>query len=303
MKALLVFNPEATTVTPRVRDVIAHALDDVVALEVAETKRRDHATEIARNAAASGVEMIFCLGGDGTLNETLNGVAGTGVTLGVLSGGGTNVFARTLGLPRDPVEATAVLIEKMREGAKPRILNLGNVNGRHFAFCAGVGFDAEVVQQVHEKFKHKQRFGETFFVVSAVRTFFLGTDRRMPALTVTLPDGRTINDVYILIAGKSDPFTFLGSRPLRLTPGASLDGGLDATAVKTMKTAAIIRAAGRGFSKRGLTRGKNIDFVRDVDGFDVRASRPIALQLDGEYIGEAEHFTFSVERDALSVLC
>src|ERR1043166_10201596 len=124
---------------------------------------------MARDAAAAGVDVVFCLGGDGTLNEALNGLAGTGVALAVLPAGGTNVFARTIGIPRDPIEATAVYIERLRDGSTPTSVTLGVVNDHRFSFCAGVGFDAEVVREVHRRFAAKQRGGESFFVVTAIR--------------------------------------------------------------------------------------------------------------------------------------
>jgi len=300
-RALLVFNPEATTVTPRVRDVIAHALDDVVSLEVAETKRRQHATEIARDAAAGGVDIVFCLGGDGTLNEALNGLAGTEVALAVLPAGGTNVFARTIGIPRDPIEATAVYIERLREGAEPRRISLGLVNGHRFSFCAGVGFDAEVVREVHRRFAAKQRWGEPFFVVTAIRTFFALTDRRTPTLTVRA-NGATSEGAFLAIVGKSDPYTFLGKRPLRLTPDASPEGGLDATIVRSMRTRHILRIAAGGFRHGRHVRMRSVTSLHDLDGIEIDATRSVAVQADGEYLGEATSLRFSVERDALLIL-
>ena len=300
-RALLLFNPEATTVTTRVRDVIAHALDDVVRLDVAETKRPQHATEIARDAAAAGVDVVFCLGGDGTLNEALNGLAGTDVALAVLPAGGTNVFARTIGIPRDPIEATAVYIERLRDGSTPTSITLGLVNGHRFSFCAGVGFDAEVVREVHRRFAAKQRWGESFFVVTAIRTFFAGTDRRHPALTIRA-GGATYEHMFLAIVGKSDPYTFLGKRPLRLTPDAAAAAGLDVAIVSSMRTRHILRIAAGGFRGGRHTRMRSVTSLHDLDALEIDAAHPVALQADGEYLGEVTTLRFGVERDALRIL-
>ena len=251
-RALLIYNPEATTTSPGVRDVIIHALSADLQIEVAQTKRRGHATHLAAGAAHDGFDLVACLGGDGTLNEVINGLAGTGVPLATIPGGGTNVFARTLGFPEDPVEATAVLLAKIREGVRPHPVGLGRINGRAFGFCAGVGFDAAVVRAVERRFRLKKTIGDWFFVSTAVRVFFFGYDRRRPALTLTLPDGTAYPDLHLAVVGNSNPYTFLGERPFRVTPLAHFDRGLDVTALESMTTSRILRVVFRAGS---LTRG------------------------------------------------
>ena len=107
MKIVLIANASASSVTARTRVVIQKALSADHEVELAETSRRGHATRLAKGAAAQGVDVVAVLGGDGTLNEAANGVVGTSTALAALPGGSTNVFARTLGLPDDPVHATA----------------------------------------------------------------------------------------------------------------------------------------------------------------------------------------------------
>src|SRR6185437_10523135 len=117
MRALLVMNPKATSTSERTREVLAHALAGELDTAIGETAYRGHAVELARAAAEDGVDLIVALGGDGTVNEVVNGILTArlpdGVPrpdLGVVPGGSTNVFARALGLPNDPVEATGVLL-------------------------------------------------------------------------------------------------------------------------------------------------------------------------------------------------
>jgi diacylglycerol kinase family enzyme len=301
-RALLIFNPEATTVTSRVRDVIAHALDDVVSLDVIETKRPGHATELARDAVSSGKEIVFCLGGDGTLNETLNGLARSDVALAVLPGGGTNVFARTLGLPRDPIEATGVYIERLRDGIEPKKLPLGVLNDRRFAFCAGIGFDAEVVRDVHRRFRAKQRWGEPFFVTTAFRTFFTASERKRTSLRFELPGGRIIEGVGLGIVGRSDPYTFLGSRPLQLTPRVSAEAGLDLLLLRSVKARTVLRAIAGGFRGGRHLKMRACEYEHDLRSFTVASEKPVAVQADGEYLGETTQIVFGTEPAALSVL-
>src|SRR5437899_1861365 len=147
-RGLLILNPEATRVSHRTRDVIAHALSAELKLDIAETKRRNHATHLASGAAHEGYDVVVCFGGDGTLNEVINGLAGTDVPLVPIPGGGTNVFARTMGLPKNPIEATSIVLEHLHDGTEPRRINLGRMNGRMFSFGAGAGLDAQGVRCV-----------------------------------------------------------------------------------------------------------------------------------------------------------
>ena len=110
MKVLLVVNPLASSVTGRTRVVIQKALSADHRVEVAVTQRRDHATKIAENAAKDGIDIVVVLGGDGTLNEVAHGLVDSGTAIAALPGGSTNVFARTLGVPDDPIEAGRPMI-------------------------------------------------------------------------------------------------------------------------------------------------------------------------------------------------
>ena len=129
MRALLVVNPSATTTSPRAREVIVHALSSAVDLDVADTLRRGHAQDLARQARRDGVDHVLVLGGDGTVNEVVNGLLADGPghdvpVLGAIPGGSANVFARGVGLPDDPIEATGAVIEAI-EHKRSRTIGLG----------------------------------------------------------------------------------------------------------------------------------------------------------------------------------
>jgi diacylglycerol kinase family enzyme len=301
-RAVLITNPEATTVTTRTRDVIARALSSDLVVDVAETKRRGHAQHLAAGAIHEGFDLVLVLGGDGTLNEVLNGVAGTDTPLGVLPGGGTNVFARTHGIPKDPVEATAALLERLREGAPPKRINLGRVNGRYFGFIAGVGFDAAVVRQVERRFRMKKAIGEWYFVTTAVRTYFFAYDTRSAPITITLPDGTEHRDLRVAICGNSNPFTFLGDRLFQVTPLADAERGLDVTGVRSLRLHHVLRFVWRAFGSGGHVHLRNVVSGHDLDRFEVTATRALPWQLDGDYIGEASRFEFVSVPNALLLL-
>lgn len=302
-RALLIWNPTATTTTPAVRDVIARALTSELHVELAETQRRGHATDLAAEAAAGeAFDLVCVLGGDGTINEAVNGLAGTGLPLATIPGGGTNVLARTLGYPKDAIEATSMLLSRLRDGEPPRIVNVGRVNGRAFAFCAGAGFDAEIVRRVEANPQAKARFGELFFVVSGLRQYFSPVHRSKARMTLHTPDGLRFDGVRIAICGNSNPYTYLGKRPFRVAPKASLESGLDLTAIRTMRTTTILRILFTAFGSASHVAHPSVTALHDVESFELHADRPVPFQVDGDIAGEATVFRFSLERDALRLI-
>lgn len=301
-RAILILNPEATTTTPRTREVITRALSSDLVVDVAETKRRWHAQHLAAGAVHEGYDLVLVLGGDGTLNEVINGIAGTDTPLGIIPGGGTNVLARTHGIPIDAVEATAHLLERLRDGSEPKRINLGVVNGRHFAFCAGVGFDAAVVRAVEKRFRMKKAIGEWFFVTTALRLFFFAYDRREAPIRIRLPDGTEHRDFRVVISGNSNPFTFLGKRMFQITPLADAERGLDVTGVHSLALHRTLRFLWRAFGSGGQIHLRNVLGLHDLERFEVVTDRATPLQVDGDYVGEATRFEFASVPNALSIL-
>lgn len=299
-RALLLYNPEATSVSASVRDVIFHALAADLKLETAETKRRGHASHLAAGAAHEGFDVVVCLGGDGTLNEVANGLVGTKVPLVPLPGGSTNVFARTVGLPNDPIEATSLVLRHLEDGAAPRRIGVGRVNGRAFISNAGIGLDAAVVRAVERRFRLKQRFGDAMFVAVGLKTFFLGYERSDAPITIrtreTYPGLRTV------VVCNSDPFTFLGRRPFRVCPRASHQSGLDVTAARKFSTPRALRIIFSAFGDASFIQSRNIVSLHDTGGFRVECARPLPLQLDGDYVTEGVSFAFESVPHALSIL-
>ncbi|MEY2468004.1 MAG: hypothetical protein QOF21_702 [Actinomycetota bacterium] len=301
-RVVLICNPSASSVTPRARVVIQAALSAEGDVTVAETSRRGHATRLAQGAAASGTDVVVVLGGDGTLNEAANGLAGSSTALAALPGGSTNVYARTIGLPNDPIEATGALIESLRAGHRRRI-GLGNANGRYFMFHVGAGFDAAVVEQVERRASLKRYAGHPLFVYASFKTWFTGFDRSSALFAVHHADGTVVNDGYLTICQKTDPYTYLGRRPLQLMPEITLDSGLGVTTVRSMAFGTILSAAASALSTgRHLRHSHKIDRRVDVAGVTLVGHRRFPYQLDGDYLGEVDTLEIKHEPDIIDVV-
>jgi diacylglycerol kinase family enzyme len=301
VRALLVFNPNATTTDDRVRDVIGSALASTVDLEVAATKQRGHATHLVAGAVHDGVDAVFALGGDGTANEVLQALAGSEVALGILPGGGANVFARALGLPNDAVRATGVLLDALRAG-RSRTITLGRAGPRYFGFNAGFGFDAAVIRHVEQHANAKRWLRQGAFVWSTVSEWLAGSGREGPTTMVTLPDGTTHGPVAVSMIANTDPYTFLGTRPMRVHPHAAFDLGLDLLTVDSASTRRLLAIAAGTFRDGAHLRVPGVREHHDLAGFTLTAASPQPLMVDGDYAGEHTSVSFVAVPDALRVL-
>lgn len=302
MKVLLLVNSSASSVTARARVVIQKALSADHAVTLAETSRRGHAMRLARGAAATGTEVVVVLGGDGTVNEAANGLAGTPCALAPLPGGSTNVFARTIGLPNDPIEATGVLLDALAAGSVRRV-GLGSVNGRYFTFHVGIGFDAAVVAQVEAKGTLKRYAGHALFVYSAFTTWFRHYDRSRPRFAVHHDGGTVVDDGYLAICCNTNPYTYFGNRPLDIAPEAGFDRGLAMVTVRTMAFAGVVRIAGAALrGARQLHRIRKVDYRYDEKALTIVAYGAVPYQVDGDYLGEVERIELRHEPDVLSLV-
>ena len=269
---------------------------------LAETNRRGHASRLAQGAASQGTEVVVVLGGDGTLNEAANGLAGTDCALAALPGGSTNVFARTIGLPNDPIEATGALVDALNRRSIERV-GLGTVNGRYFLFHVGMGFDAAVVQQVERRAGLKRYAGHPLFVYAAFDTWFRHFDRSRPRFALRFDDGRVVDDGYFAMCFNTNPYTYLGNRPFNVAPDATLERGLVTVTVRTLSFLPFMSIA---FSALGtgerLRHHRLVDYATDLDGVTVTGHGPFPYQVDGDYLGESERLEFRHAPDALRLV-
>ena len=321
MRALLVVNPAATTTSARVREVIGTALSSDLKLEVATTEYRGHARDLARRAAESGeIGVVVAFGGDGTVNEVVNGLLHHGPDpdalprLAVVPGGSTNVFARALGLPNDPVEATGALLDALRADSS-RTVGLGLVNGtpgteddgvpaRWFTFCAGLGFDAGVVGRVEQQRELGKRSTHALYLRQVARQFVADPHRRHGIITLQRPGQDPVSGLTMAIICNTSPWTYLGNRPVYASPEASFDTALDLLAVSKMSMLSATRYATqllRSTPERGPS-GKNALTLHDLTDFTLQSQASLPFQVDGDHLGLRTSATFTGVRRALRVI-
>jgi diacylglycerol kinase family enzyme len=314
MRALLVVNPKATTTSERSRDVLVRALRSEVDLTVAYTRRRGHAAALARDAAADGADLVVTLGGDGTVNEAVNGLlaaddemgtgskAGDRPALAVVPGGSTNVFARAVGMPKDWAEGAGVILEALREG-RTRTIGLGRADERYFTFCAGLGLDAEVVRRVERARLRGRTSTSWLYLRSTMTQYFFETERRHPPITLERPGEQPEAGLATIIVQNTAPWTYLGDRPINPCPDASFDTGLDLMAMRELHVPSTSRTVQQILARHPQPHGKRVLGLHDLAAFTLRADRPMAFQLDGEYLGERDKIEFLAVPEALRIVC
>jgi diacylglycerol kinase family enzyme len=301
MRLALVVNPNATRFAARRRDLAVRQLAARHKLEVYHSTHPGHATELARRAVADGCEAVVVMGGDGTINEVVNGLAGAAVPLGLVGGGKTNVLARALGLPADTAKATARLLELLDSGER-RSLSLGTAGGRRFTFSAGLGLDGAIVREVERRHRAKQLYGDRAYVAAGLMTLLVGYDRDTPHLTLHAAGLAPMRGFFALV-GNGDPFTYLGPRPFRPTPRARFEEGMDVLVGQSMATMALARALTAMLSSRPRRASiPGFPVLHDQRGFTLEADVPLAFQLDGEYLGDHTSMVFEHLPDALTLI-
>jgi diacylglycerol kinase family enzyme len=308
-RMLIVVNPYATTVSDRLKNLVVYALQGRYDVEAVSTEAQHHAIEIGREAREGGYDVVVAFGGDGTLNEVANGLAGTDVPVSVLPGGSTNVVCRTLGIPNDVVDATEHLLG-LADDFRPRKIDLGLASGRHFVFACGAGLDATAAKRVDSSPRLKARGGRWFYTWAAVSGFYRHYLRDPIRMRLEV-DGHSAEGVTAIVQN-SDPFTYFGTQPLRVCEGAALDNG-------TLSVAMLGRAAQRDMptiAARVLLDGLRASRHRQVAHFeelvdgriesmshDARgAIRPFPVQVDGDYIGDLGELEIGIEPGALTVV-
>ncbi|MGZ6957604.1 MAG: diacylglycerol/lipid kinase family protein [Acidimicrobiia bacterium] len=303
MRILLIVNATASSVTARRRVIIQKALGADHDLEVVETSRRGLAARLARGAAADGVEVVAVLAGDGTLNEAADGLVGTETALAPLPGGSTNVYARSLGIPEDPVEAAGQLLDALERKSFRRI-GLGRIGDRHFLFHCGVGFDAAVVESVERRAAFKRYAAHPLFVLAAFDTWLRTYDHSHGRFAVTFPDGETVPDATFVIISKTSPYTYLGHRPIVVAPAATLDSALSFTIIRSRHTPSILSVVARAFlSTKALHRQRDVVQRDGVTAATISSSEePFPYQVDGDYLGDVRRLDVAFVPDALTLV-
>jgi diacylglycerol kinase family enzyme len=295
-RMLVIVNPYATTVSDRLRNLVVYALQSRYAVEAIDTQERNHATQLTREAAREGYDVVLAFGGDGTVNEAANGLAGSNTPLTALPGGSTNVWARVLGIPNDVVDATEHML-RMADEWRPRRVDLGRVDDRHFVFSAGAGLDASVVKNVDAHPFRKARFGAWFYGYTALATFNRKYLVNPPHVRVRAA-GQELRGVTVVVQN-AELFTYFRERPIRVVEPAGL--GLGSISVGVLKRATVLELptlvprllSGNAAS---VMRNRQVQLLPELSVATVEAldDRPFPVQVDGDYIGDFSEVEFGV---------
>ena len=293
-------------------------------LQTEQTGYRGHAYRLASEAAELGHELVVTFGGDGTVNEVVNGLMYSSVgpgdgaesrpALAVVPGGGGNVFARTLGIPIEPPEAAAHIVRAVNSGTSARVIGLSLAESadllpkpRHFTFSAGLGLDAEVVADVERARRAGQQSSPLLYMRTALRRYYTATDRSKPALTLHLPGQSPTTGLFMGVVTNSSPWTYLRGLPVLPVPHEGhethLNSGLDVFGLRRLRTLTTLYALHQMMHSHSTPpAGPDVLTMGELPKLAFSAIRPIAFHIDGEYLGETEQVSFTFVPDALRVV-
>jgi diacylglycerol kinase family enzyme len=311
VRGLLIVNRHATSMTGTVADLAVRSLAGLAELQIERTQYRGHARDLA---AETDADVIIVHGGDGSVNEVVNGVMsrasadGPGADgrgrplIAIIPGGGANVLARSLGLPVDAAAAIRQLREALEAG-RSRTIGLGLAGDRYFTFSAGLGWDAEVVGEVDRLRAEGHRESPALFLRTMLRTYYRSTERRRPALTLERDGGPPVSDLFMTIITNRSPWTYLNSRAVLPVPRPDFSSGLDVLAMRRLRLLRLVAVVGQMLYIRSRPpRGRDLLAVLGSETLTVRSARPIAFQVDGEYLGETEAVKFQFVPHSLRVV-
>jgi diacylglycerol kinase family enzyme len=300
VRVRLIANPQASGVSAELVQGVADRLGTVAEIELRHTERPGHATDLA---SEPGADAVIGIGGDGTANEVVNGV-GAGGLIGVVPAGATSVLARQLGLPARPLAAASALAAALAEG-RSAVMGLGEVDGRLFTFSAGLGLEAEAMRLVAER-RAQRRDGRRpgdLAVVATAMSVLRADGFSLPARMTLTAGGAEARAGYVAVANQH-PYTYFGRLPVRTAPRAGFGHALDAVAVGQLRSRDLWRLAVYGlvWPRHASGRDARVQYLHDVAALEVACDEPVALQVDGEYLGRVERVAVRYRPAAVRVL-
>src|SRR3954447_22324998 len=302
-RMLIIVNPYATTMSDRLKHLVVYALQGRYDVTAVDTQRKGHAIELTAEAAREGFDVVVAFGGDGTVNEAANGLAGTPTPLTCLPGGSNNVFCKMLGIPNDVVDATEHLLS-LPDHWTPRAVDLGVANRRAFTFAAGMGLDASVVERVDQNPTLKRRFGAWYFTEKAVGTFLRRYVVRPPRLTVEV-DGRPELGGVSVFFQNGEPYTYFKTRPINLTPGARLDSGaLSGVLLTRANPVDVPTVLVRALTEASIPGHRRVEAFDDAREVIIRSAdgRPVPWQVDGDHVADDDELRVTVRPGSLRIV-
>ncbi|MGJ8694738.1 MAG: diacylglycerol/lipid kinase family protein [Verrucomicrobiaceae bacterium] len=283
----LILNPRAKS--EKGRRALQFLMANATRFVIYATRSREEAIELAARFAREGEKVVVAAGGDGTLNAVIEGLAGTETTLGVFPTGTMNVFAREMGIPFDRlVNALGVI-----DAGHRKVVDLFTMNGASFVQMAGVGFDAQVIEET--TWESKKRLGPLAYLLSAVRV--LGATP--PVVKVECADGRKFEGVCLLVGNGS---LYGGHFPL-FRDANNADQLLDVVLFKEAGYQFVWDSL-RGIAKGGIdpiSPGASVEYIQAA-GLKVSCDCEVPVELDGELWGRSREIEFRSSGKTLSVL-
>jgi diacylglycerol kinase family enzyme len=306
VRAVLITNPFATTSGGWTKDVIVRSLEAQFDLEIKFTEYRMHAAEIAKQARADKFDAVITLGGDGTINEAINGLLDLDVSdlpqplLAPIPGGLANVFPRSLGFSSDAVLATGQVIEAI-EQQHCEYIPLGKMNDRWFAFNAGLGLDAGIVSTMEALRAEGKKASPSTYLLASLKHYFQEADTKHPHLTVENFDGQKIEDVFMAIVQNTSPWIYIGSVALDFSPDASYKKQLDAVALTALSPTSIATYITEAAARVPTDKRSNSVWLKDTPKLIITSDEPIPAQVDGDLVGDLTKAEFTHHPDVLRV--
>lgn len=297
-RVLLIANYHAGAMSEGAREAIGRELSAEFELEIAETEQPRHATELARAAAEQG-QAVLALGGDGTVNEVAQELIGGDVPLGILPAGTTNVIARGLGIPNDPVEATAFVVERLKS-RKTRRIGVGQIDGHYFVANAGMGLDGEVVKRTEGNPRARGRLKDWVFLQNVMLTALTRYARAEPAITMEVEGANAVRTLLVICCNLH-PYTYFKRWAVDVCPFTRPSGGLDFLGVTALPFSAIPRITYSVLRSRSHIRWPLASYHVDAAHATLTADRPMPVQIDGEFVGDLDEAIIRRVPDALEV--
>lgn len=260
-----VAGPKAVNRIARIRELLSAS---GTPFEIRETTGPGDAVLLAREAAFDGVSTVLAVGGDGTINEAVNGLAGSGTRLAVVPHGTGNVFADEVGLP-GTVEGCLALLS---DGETIEV-RLGRAGERYFLLVASAGFDAEVVERMSSR--QKNTLGIGAYYLAGLRHLF----REQPTLWMEFPGKERVEAQSVLVfRGRK-----YGGGVLMVPDGGLLKNTLHVVALRKAGRWPIVRFVVAAVRGKALSSPDILH--RETETVLVRSRIPSAVQVDGDYLG------------------
>lgn len=289
IKAKVIVNPDSN---PRVlkrhlRPALRVLRNGGFQLSITFTKGPNQVYPLAQKSADEGYDAVIAVGGDGTANESINGIIDKNVTLGLLPIGGSNVLARELGMPMNLVEAARVIVRRNK-----RLIDLGWINGRYFSMMASCGYDAYAISRTNLKVK---KFLRRYAYLWAGIKDFLGYSPT--EIDLILDKGRVVEKGTFVVISNTH---FYGGTH-QMAPFAEVDDGfLDVCIYQGKTQIGLVRFALRMIWKQHLNM-KNVRYYR-VRHVELDSQKKTLVQVDGDPLGELPMIS-KIVPNCLEVFC